>query len=658
MRITRIEIRNFRSIRHLALDLEDTTVFIGPNNVGKTAILDAVRLALTRCWGESGTRFSGTDVGNAPDGSGEHDASGACITIWGEESAPEEWPQDIAEILDPIGGIEPRDGRRSLVLRCRIGRNEKSGRFESREFLDAAGKPIGEQKVAEGSFERLWPYFPVFYLGVSRGVDGTIMPKPRFWEEYLKALEIPVGLEAAAGGVLEGLYSGLREGDPHTKNIMHAIVLSNPLALNRHEGPDPFMQPDEAFAELRWMEALLNEGQRDQPWSFDQQGLATQSLSVMNLSRAFGKFLHNEMYGRKSKPVIVLEEPEAHLSPQAARLLWRPVRALAGQKIVTTHSPHFVQHVPFRDLRLVRLTENGTEVRSLPSSFSATIPHLDGLDDVVRVPKNRLRYDCASQTLTVNGVLHEKVYRALLTCCGSHGRRRELEGVLRDLRDRSSRYVDDDELRSLETFAQRIRGEIFFAECWMIVEGPSDYLIVHALAHAMRYDLDWQGVSVIDAQNNGSPQAFATLARALDIPWCAVFDGDDAGKGYIEQFRKRGFDDDILEERCRVHMDGDLEAQLVADGLGAELRKILEKLGIRDASSLTEEELLEKLRNEKTGYAVELAERIRGNRRVAERAPEAFRAAIGMLPTLKTTNTVDRKGEAAVRIPSGKMAST
>ena len=76
----------------------------------------------------------------------------------------------------------------------------------------------------------------------------------------------------------------------------------------------------------------------------------------------------------------------------------------------------------------------------------------------------------------------------------------------------------------------------------------------------------------------------------------------------------------------------------MADGLSTELRKILEKLGIDDASGLTDEELLKKLAKEKTDYAAKLADRIRGSRRIAERAPEAFRTAIGMLPTLKTTN--------------------
>jgi putative ATP-dependent endonuclease of OLD family len=51
------------------------------------------------------------------------------------------------------------------------------------------------------------------------------------------------------------------------------------------------------------------------------------------------------------------------------------------------------------------------------------------------------------------------------------------------LRDRSLLFIDDEELRALETFARRIRGEIFFARRWMIVEGQAEYLIVHVLAN-------------------------------------------------------------------------------------------------------------------------------------------------------------------------------
>jgi putative ATP-dependent endonuclease of OLD family len=62
MKIANLQIENFRSIRSLSLDLDDTTLFIGPNNAGKSAILEAVRIALSRRWGQRGTGFTEDDV--------------------------------------------------------------------------------------------------------------------------------------------------------------------------------------------------------------------------------------------------------------------------------------------------------------------------------------------------------------------------------------------------------------------------------------------------------------------------------------------------------------------------------------------------------------------------------------------------------------------
>lgn len=46
MKLRRLQIENFRGITSLDLDLGDTTVLIGENNTGKTAVLDALRFAL------------------------------------------------------------------------------------------------------------------------------------------------------------------------------------------------------------------------------------------------------------------------------------------------------------------------------------------------------------------------------------------------------------------------------------------------------------------------------------------------------------------------------------------------------------------------------------------------------------------------------------
>ena len=45
MRITDLEIENFKSIRHMEIhDIENALILVGKNNTGKTVVLDAVRL--------------------------------------------------------------------------------------------------------------------------------------------------------------------------------------------------------------------------------------------------------------------------------------------------------------------------------------------------------------------------------------------------------------------------------------------------------------------------------------------------------------------------------------------------------------------------------------------------------------------------------------
>ena len=634
MRVSRIEIRNFRSIRHLVVDLGETTVFVGPNNAGKTAILDALRIALTRRWGQRGTGFTEYDVHLAGDDDDPKASPGISIEIHAQESEPEEWPDGVTEDFDQIVQLDPHTGLRSIALRTRCAWSEESGAFEPTwEFLNAARDPLAGRGARRVNLERFWRYLPVFYLSALRNVGDEFSPRSQFWGRLLKALEIPAGLESRALRVLDLLNRRLLKADPRLEKIAGTLSGATRIAVRDREGGlDLRMVPLKMWDLLSQAEIILR-NEPDSPWlPLLRQGQGIQSLSMIFLFQAFVDHLVCELYEPDSEPVLALEEPETHLHPQAARTLWTHVRALPGQKIVTTHSPYFVQHVPFRDLRLVRLTREGTQVKSLPATFSASVPVLDGLDAVVSRSAGRLKYERASETLTVAGALDQRTFRDLLTCCGRHERRAELQSALRDLRDRSSLYIDDDELQSLETYARRMRGEIFFAERWLIVEGQADYLVMHAVARAMDYDLDEHGVSVIDAQNNGNPATFAALARALDIPWLAVFDGDEAGRGYVQAIAKRGFSDEERAKRCRTHRAGDLEAQLVADGLGPELREILAELGVADVQALGDEGLLERLRADKTGFAAALATRFRSDPDLAQRAPPAFRAAIDQLP--------------------------
>ena len=616
------------------MDLGDTTVLVGPNNAGKTAILDALRIALTRRWGQRGTGFSEYDIHMADEAADPKESCGVTIEIRSEEREPGEWPDAIVEDLGDIVQLDMSTGTRFVSLRTRCTWNADTESFEpSWEFLTTDREALVGMGARRLNLERFWRYLPVFYLGALRNVGDEFSTRSsQFWTRLLKDLNIPPEIEARALRVLDLLNRRLMKADPRLANIAETLSGATRVAARDREGElDLRMVPLKTWDMLSRAEIILR-NEADLPWlPLQHQGQGLQSLSVIFLFQAFVEHLLRELYEPGSEPVLALEEPETHLHPQAVRTLWRHVDELPGQKIVTTHSPYFVQHVPFRDLRLVRLNGGQTEVRSLPASFSATLPKINGLEAVIDESEGLLSYEAAAGLLTVNGMLDESAYRKLLTCCGSDERRAELESRLRDLRDRSSLYMTDDELQALETYARRMRGEIFFAERWLIVEGQADYLLVHAIAQALGYELDQHGVSAIDAQNNGNPATFAALARALDIPWLAVFDGDEEGNQFVQRIQQRGFDQAELEIRCSTQPNGDLEEQLVADGLGTELREILQAVGVTDAQNLDDDELADSLRKKKTTYAAELAVKIREDFELSKRTPAAFREAIERL---------------------------
>lgn len=89
------------NVRHLVLDLGEATVFIGANNVRVTAILDVLRLALTRLRGE-------TEIGDAP--------TGTSVRVCVEESVSLEWPREVEDNSDSYARPSLNDGCRFLNL--------------------------------------------------------------------------------------------------------------------------------------------------------------------------------------------------------------------------------------------------------------------------------------------------------------------------------------------------------------------------------------------------------------------------------------------------------------------------------------------------------------------------------------------------------------
>lgn len=635
MKIAHVHIENFRSIKNLDLDLEETTVFIGANNEGKSAILDALRFVLMRRWGQRGTGFTEYDIHLAGAGADAKTSPGALIEIECREAVAGEWSQSLQNDLQNIIQTDPQTNVSSIILRVTYAWIPAEGVFQPQwQFLNTARQPLPGASARRINLDRFWQYLPAFYLGPLRDADDEFSARSQFWGRLLKAMTIPSHLEARAERILQLLNSKLLSADPRLSQIAQTLGTVTQIATRDQPGAlDLRMMPLETWDLLSRAQIILRNAP-NHPWlPLERHGQGIQSLSVIFLFQAFVNQLLATDYEPDSAAVLILEEPETHLHPQAARTLWRHIQSLPGQKLVSTHSPYFLQRVPFRALRMVNLSQSGTQVRWLPGAFSTHVPDDPSLNAVLS-RHSSLSYVPASSTLSAAGKLHKQAFRDLLSVYAGQSQRVQIHAALRDLNERAKLYVSDEELADLETFARRIRGEIFFARRWFLVEGQAEYHVVQGMSRALGYDLDEHGVALIDAQNNGNPAIFAVLARALGIPWIAVFDGDVAGKAYVRRILKRGFEKAEILRRCHCLPAGDLEDQLLQDGLEVDLRAILVKIGCSNANSLGAAAFKKRLQDYKTAYAAELASEVEAGRIPVSRLPTLFRNAIGALAQL------------------------
>ncbi|CAM2897179.1 ATP-dependent endonuclease [Vibrio rarus] len=93
-----------------------------------------------------------------------------------------------------------------------------------------------------------------------------------------------------------------------------------------------------------------------------------------------------------------------------------------------------------------------------------------------------------------------------------------------------------DELRRVGFHIRFHRSSALFARCWLLVEGETEVWLFNELAKLCGYDLAAEGVQIVEFAQSGL-RSLLKVARAFDIDWHVVTDGDAAGKKYAASVR-------------------------------------------------------------------------------------------------------------------------
>ncbi len=94
-------------------------------------------------------------------------------------------------------------------------------------------------------------------------------------------------------------------------------------------------------------------GDNKDSFSMEYHGMGTRSWSSLLTLKSFINQLSSQAENKNNVffPLLAVEEPEAHLHPNAQKKLYGQINNIAGQKIISTHSPYIAAAADIKQIR-------------------------------------------------------------------------------------------------------------------------------------------------------------------------------------------------------------------------------------------------------------------------------------------------------------------
>lgn len=346
MLLSHVEIEGFRAIRHLALALDPVTALLGENSFGKTSLIEALVICLGAGVEGHGLAFRADDFHVPWDGAAAP-VPRIRIRLGFRESMPGEWELPSHAALAPLVVLPGRRGARRHELRLTI---EAERAAPGAPITTRFGFVVGDGAPVPGGDD------PSLFAAVRRLCPVLVVRANRYFvEPATEGAPLPGAPRrdpdtARLAAEIEHVYAKLAKGvDPADVRRGLAAVdeLYARLAQRLHGEPVGAARLVERIARS----PLGATSSAEAPTPRRRWGRAEQSAAMLLLLGALLQAHGSHALGIAATPLVVLEEPEAHLHPVLVAGLWRLVEELPAQKLMTTNSGELLAAVPLHAIR-------------------------------------------------------------------------------------------------------------------------------------------------------------------------------------------------------------------------------------------------------------------------------------------------------------------
>ena len=363
-----VRIRHFRSLRDVEVDLADTCLLVGMNNSGKTSFLRALHLAL----GADRRLISPDDffVDEAGHQATEILIDVRIIPVGEDGTRREEFPDGWIDSDFGGTGLISLDSmdRQFIAIRTRITYDAVKSDFNlERLRLQDWPDPANWVAAPTGGKVARFSQLLSFFIDAQRDAIADLRNRSSYFGRLLSRIEIPEPEVAALEQQLSTLNEEIVGSSQVLGHIRETLTALNKTVPAFGEGVELTPVSKKLRDLTKGLSVQFSDSNRSS-FPLESHGMGTRSWASLLSFEAFvswtAKLSADDAL--PFHPVLFLEEPEAHLHPNAQRAVLDQLSRGPGQRIVSTHSPYIAGQPELA--KLIHFSKHGTEtrVRRLP----------------------------------------------------------------------------------------------------------------------------------------------------------------------------------------------------------------------------------------------------------------------------------------------------
>ena len=354
LRIEEVHVSNFRNIVDVRISLESGATFlVGENNAGKSSFLLAIAAA---CGFHRATRddFHQSDEGTATE---------AIIDLI-IRSAGAEFIDAVAQRLNGNYGNGPEAGEWTAIRARLVESQESSFLTTRRNYLSWDPSTQTWMETPRAPTSQVLELLAAHLVEASRDLSVDVLSRTSDWGRVLADLGVSEADRSSLETSLSDLGRALQDASPtFSKLALELLKMKN----TQSDIEDVQLRPLPGRLEdlARSVDIVVGAGHGRSALPMRLQGLGSRSLAALRVFHALCELRVGVDQGVRPQLITLLEEPEAHLHPQAQGAMDRFIQELPGQVVVATHSSVLIGEADLEAVRILRSTSEGTTVHKL-----------------------------------------------------------------------------------------------------------------------------------------------------------------------------------------------------------------------------------------------------------------------------------------------------